>query len=80
MDPEAERLIQEGTAELMRERTSIVIAHRLATIERAQHIVVLHRGQIVEHGSNAELLEHGGVYSQLYQLQYVSRNGDPVRY
>jgi ATP-binding cassette subfamily B protein len=72
VDPEAERLIQDGIAELLRERTSIVIAHRLSTIERADRILVLHRGEIVEHGSHAELLEHGGVYSQLYQLQYVA--------
>jgi ATP-binding cassette subfamily B protein len=72
VDPEAEQLIQDGIAELLRERTSIVIAHRLTTIEHADRILVLHRGEIVEHGSHAELLEHGGVYSQLYQLQYVA--------
>jgi ATP-binding cassette subfamily B multidrug efflux pump len=72
VDPEAEKLVQEGTAELMRERTAIVIAHRLSTIERAHRILVLHHGAIVEQGSHEELLAAGGVYSRLYQLQYVN--------
>jgi len=71
VDPEAEKVIQEGTAELMRERTSIVIAHRLSTIERVSRILVLHHGKVVEQGTHAELLVAGGIYDHLYQLQYV---------
>jgi len=72
IDPEAERLIQEGTLELMRQRTSIVIAHRLSTIQRASRILVLHNGMVVEQGTHAELVAATGVYSRLYQLQYVN--------
>jgi ATP-binding cassette subfamily B multidrug efflux pump len=76
VDPEAEKLVQDGTAELMRGRTSIVIAHRLSTIERASRILVLHRGEVVEQGTHAELLRLGGIYNRLYQLQYVNGNAD----
>ena len=69
VDPEAERLIEAGVVELMRGRTSIVIAHRLSTIERADRVVVLHRGKIVETGTHAELLALGGRYAALWKLQ-----------
>lgn len=71
VDPEAEELIQRGISELMRERTAIVIAHRLTTIEQADRVLVLHRGRLVEQGSHAELLAADGVYARLYRLQYV---------
>lgn len=71
VDPEAEELIQRGISELMRERTAIVIAHRLTTIEEADRVLVLHRGRLVEQGSHAELLAADGVYARLYRLQYV---------
>ena len=69
VDPEAERLIEAGVVELMRGRTSIVIAHRLSTIERADRVVVLHRGKLVETGTHAELLALGGRYAALWKLQ-----------
>jgi len=69
VDPETERVIERGIGELMRGRTSIVIAHRLSTVQRASRIVVLHRGQIAEEGTHAELLARGGVYARLYRLQ-----------
>jgi ATP-binding cassette, subfamily B, multidrug efflux pump len=70
VDPETERLIEDGLGELMRARTTIVIAHRLSTIERADTIVVLHKGRIVESGTHANLLRQAGVYARLYRLQY----------
>ena len=69
VDPESERLIEEGLSELMRGRTTIVIAHRLSTIERADRIVVLHKGKVAERGTHAELLRKDGVYARLYRLQ-----------
>jgi ATP-binding cassette, subfamily B, multidrug efflux pump len=70
VDPESEALIREGLARLLDGRTSVIIAHRLSTIQRADRILVLHRGQVRESGSHAELLALGGVYSRLYELQF----------
>jgi ATP-binding cassette subfamily B protein len=75
VDTETEVLIQEALDELFRGRTSLVIAHRLSTIERADRIVVLHHGQVRETGTHAELLAARGLYSRLYQLQYVGEQG-----
>jgi ATP-binding cassette, subfamily B, multidrug efflux pump len=69
VDPETERVIERGIGELMRGRTSIVIAHRLSTVQRATRIVVIHRGQIAEEGTHDELLARGGHYARLYRLQ-----------
>jgi ATP-binding cassette subfamily B multidrug efflux pump len=69
VDAEAEALIQAAIAELMRGRTSIVVAHRLSTVQHADTILVLHHGQIRERGSHRELLAAGGLYDRLYQLQ-----------
>jgi len=70
LDSESEALIQEGLAELMRGRTSFVIAHRLSTIRRADTILVLEAGKIVEQGRHQELLALGGLYHGLYTRQY----------
>jgi ATP-binding cassette, subfamily B, multidrug efflux pump len=73
VDPEAERAIERGIGELMRGRTSIVIAHRLSTVQRASRIVVINRGQVAEEGTHEELLAKGesGLYARLYRLQMV---------
>ena len=69
VDAEAEELIQAAIAELMRGRTSIVVAHRLSTVQHVDTILVLHHGEIRERGSHRELLAAGGLYERLYQLQ-----------
>lgn len=70
VDTETELLIQNALNELMKGRTSIVIAHRLSTIEKADKILVLHHGQLREQGTHEELLQAGGIYHKLYQMQY----------
>jgi ATP-binding cassette subfamily B protein len=70
VDPETERLIQEGLARLLKGRTSLVIAHRLSTIRHADRIVVLHKGRVREIGTHAELMARKGIYFRLYQTQF----------
>jgi subfamily B ATP-binding cassette protein MsbA len=70
LDTESEALVQQALETLMRGRTSIVIAHRLATVRSADRILVLERGRIVEDGSHAELLASGGAYKRLYDMQF----------
>jgi ATP-binding cassette, subfamily B, bacterial MsbA len=70
LDTEAERHIQAGLAQLVRNRTTFVIAHRLSTVEQADRIIVLEGGRIIESGTHAQLLAHGGVYAQLHALQF----------
>ncbi|HEV2829633.1 MAG TPA: ABC transporter ATP-binding protein [Pyrinomonadaceae bacterium] len=71
IDTETEQLIQQAIERVMRNRTSIVVAHRLSTIQRAEQIIVLHHGEIRERGTHQELLAHHGLYWKLYKLQYV---------
>lgn len=70
VDTNSEFLIQNAIDKLMQGRTSIIIAHRLSTIQKCDKIIVMHKGEIRETGSHQELLELGGIYSKLYQLQY----------
>ena len=70
IDTETEQLIQDATAKLMSDRTSIVIAHRLSTIRNADQILVLHRGEVRERGRHEELLRQGGIYARLHRLNY----------
>ncbi len=70
LDSESERLVMEALDRLMEGRTTIVIAHRLTTVRRADLIVVLENGRIVEQGSHEELLARGGRYRMLYELQF----------
>jgi subfamily B ATP-binding cassette protein MsbA len=72
LDSESERLVQEALEKLMRGRTTLVIAHRLSTIERADRIVVMDAGRIVEQGSHEALLAAGGLYARLHALQFKS--------
>ncbi len=71
LDAESERLVQRALANLMQDKTSIVIAHRLSTIRKADNIVVMERGRIIQTGTHAELLESGGKYKHLYELQFA---------
>ena len=70
VDTETEILIQEAIKKLLKGRTSIVIAHRLSTIQKADMIIVLHKGEIREMGTHQELLSRDGIYRKLYRLQY----------
>ncbi len=70
LDSESERAVQEALERLARNRTSLIIAHRLSTVERADFILVLEQGRIVETGTHAALLARRGVYYDLYQLQF----------
>ncbi|KPL07323.1 hypothetical protein AMJ71_09275, partial [candidate division TA06 bacterium SM1_40] len=72
VDPATEREIQTALARLFEGRTSIVVAHRLATIVSADRILVLHRGKLVEEGDHEELYERNGIYRALFDLQFKS--------
>jgi len=80
LDSESERLVQEALERLMRGRTTFVIAHRLSTIQRADRIVVLQGGRIVEQGRHTELLAREGLYRHLWSLQFaeIEDQGAPV--
>ena len=71
IDSETEALVNKASEKMMKGRTSIVIAHRLATIQHADTILVMHKGEIREKGSHQELLkQEKGLYKKLYELQY----------
>ena len=69
VDAEAEYLIQQALERVLENRTALIIAHRLSTIRNANKIIVLDRGRIAEAGNHEELMQNGGLYSQLYQRQ-----------
>jgi subfamily B ATP-binding cassette protein MsbA len=70
LDAASEQLVFDALANLMEGRTSIVIAHRLATVRRADVIFVIDAGRVVEQGTHEELLQSGGLYAKLYELQF----------
>jgi ABC-type multidrug transport system fused ATPase/permease subunit len=75
LDPEAEQLVQRALENLMRGRTTLVIAHRLSTVRRADQIVVLREGRIVEQGNHETLMRSGGAYRQMVELQQLAGPG-----
>jgi len=70
VDTETEILIRKAVETLMENHTSLIVAHRLSTIQHCDRIVVMHKGEITEIGTHAELINRQGIYSKLYQLQY----------
>ena len=71
LDAESEAAVQRALGRIMQNRTTLVIAHRLATVQRASRILVLDNGQIVEEGTHQELLRQGGLYARLADLQFA---------
>ena len=78
LDSESEQLVQQALANLMKARTTLVIAHRLSTVQHADRLVVMNRGRIEEIGTHAELLKKGGLYTRLYQTQFQSTQLEPL--
>ena len=74
LDAESETLVQKALDELMRERTTIVIAHRLATVLKADRILVMDEGRIIEEGTHQSLIRQGGLYARLARLQFEAGN------
>ncbi len=70
IDTETESLIQDALGKLMKGRTTLIVAHRLSTIQNADKIIVMHKGKIIEEGTHQELLTNHGMYYKLYKLQY----------
>lgn len=72
VDPESERMVQQGMKELLKDRTAIIIAHRLTTTRLADRVLVIHQGKLIEQGNHEELLLNKGHYYAMYRLQYLS--------
>ena len=72
LDTESEKLVQDALNALLKGRTSLVIAHRLSTIHNADKIIVIEHGRIAEQGTHHELMERGGIYAHLIEMQQLS--------
>jgi ABC-type multidrug transport system fused ATPase/permease subunit len=72
VDPESERMVQQGIKELLKDRTAIIIAHRLTTTRLADRVLVIHQGKLIEQGKHEDLLLNKGRYYAMYRLQYLS--------
>jgi subfamily B ATP-binding cassette protein MsbA len=72
LDTESEQNVQEAISELMKERTVLVIAHRLSTVRKADEILVLSEGKVAERGTHAELMQQQGVYRKLQEMQEIA--------
>ncbi len=79
VDPETEHIIRNGLRRLLQDRTALVVAHRLSTIQNASKIIVMHKGRVREVGTHRELLEKRGLYYKLYQLQYKDQEAAALR-
>jgi len=78
LDSESEKLVQRALENLVKARTTLIIAHRLSTVQHADRIVVMNRGKIEEIGTHAELIKQGGLYTRLYQTQFHLTQLDPL--
>ncbi|HYE72733.1 MAG TPA: ABC transporter ATP-binding protein, partial [Blastocatellia bacterium] len=78
LDTESERLVQQALNNLMQGRTTIVIAHRLSTVRRADKIIVMDAGRVVESGTHQELIARGGIYRKLYDLQFAEEGNAEI--
>jgi ATP-binding cassette subfamily B protein len=76
LDAESERLVQEALERLMQGRTTLIIAHRLATVQKANRILVLEEGRLVEEGTHTSLVEKAGLYAHLAALQFGLPSGE----
>ncbi|MEJ2028089.1 MAG: ATP-binding cassette domain-containing protein, partial [Limibacillus sp.] len=75
LDAESERFVQQALDHLMAGRTTIMIAHRLATVKKADRLIVMDKGRVVDSGTHEELVEKGGLYARLAELQFQNGNG-----
>jgi len=78
LDPHSERLVEQGLERLMQGRTNLVIAHRLATIQRADSIAVIREGRVIEQGRHDDLLAQGGAYAHLWATQFAGKEEQPT--
>ncbi len=78
LDAESERAVQSAVDRLSADRTTLIVAHRLATVKKADRIVVLEAGQIVDMGTHDELVTKGGLYARLARLQFTDGRGDAI--
>ena len=69
LDTESERLVHDAITNLMKNRTTLVVAHRLSTIKHADEIIVMQQGEMIERGTHMDLLQKNGVYKKLFELQ-----------